>query len=153
MPDGMRGDMIGFRHDVHVERLKALLRIGNGTLPVLQDCIIDTGAPFSVFPEKEWKRFATDITWLTADDNSPLPPWLTSVRGMTGGSVRCRPGVIDVQIIDLSCNAVQPLSIVALFAFDGGQLKNILLGLDGGALARHRFELIYKTRRAWLYEA
>jgi hypothetical protein len=133
-----------------MERLKALLRIDSRGQSVVQDCIVDTGATITIFPEKEWKRFASRIVWLRAANNAPLAPWLTSVSGMTGGSVPCNPGLVSVQIMDVSGNSLSPKTIIALFARDGGQLKNILLGLDGNFLAACRFKVHYDRQGAWL---
>jgi len=41
-------------------RVYTLMRIGKRS-QFAQDCIIDTGAPVTIFPLKQWKHFAEDI--------------------------------------------------------------------------------------------
>jgi|ERR1051326_855294 hypothetical protein len=136
---------------IYLERIRALLRIGK--LGVTQDCIVDTGAPITIFPEKEWRRFASEIVWLTTPQGVTLPRWLTVVCGMTGGSFMCRPGAIEVQIIDLDGRSLLPSTLVCLFTSDAGRLKNIILGLDGGTLSGRRCEIQYDARLAWLVQS
>lgn len=66
---------------VHYERIKALLEIG-ATGRWRQDCLVDTGATLSVFPEKQWKSFQNDINWLyVPGSGGALPGWITKVPG------------------------------------------------------------------------
>lgn len=44
---------------IHYVRIKALLEIGGA---VRQDCLVDTGAILSVFPERIWKSFERKVT-------------------------------------------------------------------------------------------
>jgi hypothetical protein len=137
---------------VYIERLMGLLRISDSMPPITQDCVIDTGAYLSLFPEKTWKRFSSHVEWLDKD-GAQLPEWLCRVKGTTGGSVPCRPGLIRIQILDLESHALMPTTIVALFAADNGLLKHVVLGIGGGVFDHRRFVLVYDARSAWLAQA
>jgi hypothetical protein len=139
------------RRSVHIERLMGLLRISDAMPPIIQDCVFDTGAYLSVFPEKTWTRFSSHVEWLDKD-GAQLPEWLCRLTGTTGGSVPCRAGLIRIQIIDFEKHALRPTTIVALFAADNGLLKQVVLGIGGGVFQHHRFVLEYDTQSAWLTE-
>jgi hypothetical protein len=67
--------------EAHYERIKGLLAIGHAGQGK-QDGIVDTGAPLSLFPHREWERFANEITWLyNPGDRGDLPDWLAKVTG------------------------------------------------------------------------
>ena len=64
-------------HNVSVRRLKGTLQIGNIIKPVLEDCLIDTGAYLSVVPKNVWEgKVKDDIHWLAKEADPLLPAWL-----------------------------------------------------------------------------
>jgi hypothetical protein len=77
---------------------------------------------------------------------------LTKIRGLTGGEIRCRLGIVEVRLRDLESRCIGPISIVAKFAEDNNRLGNSLLGLGGGILAGRRLYLHYDQNSAWLVE-
>jgi len=139
--------------EAHYERIKALLAIGPAG-QVKQDCIVDTGAPLSLFPQREWERFENEITWLyKPGDRGDLPDWLAKVTGLGAQSVACRIGKIRIQILEMRLTlpptSSPPVEIIAKFPEDNGAYKQILLGLGGGAFEKWRFILDYPNSRAW----
>ena len=48
---------------IYYERIKAFMEIGTST-QLRQDCLVDCGAVLSLFPEKRWRQFQSEITWL-----------------------------------------------------------------------------------------
>lgn len=81
-------------------RLFTMLRVGLQARQVAQS-IIDTGAPLTVFPRKIWRRFASEIEWLSLPAAQATVSWLTNLRGRTGGRSRCRIGRVWVEAFDL----------------------------------------------------
>jgi hypothetical protein len=138
-------------------RLFTLIRIGGARTPRIRECLIDTGAPLSVFPEWEWRLFAAEVEWLAPAPGHPFPWWLTRFTGMTGGSCPCRPGRIVAEPVGYGPGA-QVLSatpLVALFAEDGSRPEDedrhrILMGLHGGILEGRRLIVEADARQAWL---
>src|SRR5262245_40872734 len=92
-------DAQGTRITLPFLRVFGLLRIGRGTRYV-HDCIIDIGAPLTVFPRSHWQHFARDVEWLSPVGASP-GSWLTNVYGRTGGRGLCRVGRVDVGALDV----------------------------------------------------
>jgi hypothetical protein len=134
---------------IYHERIRATLAIGN-TGQVKKDCLVDTGSILSVFPEKTWKQFQSDITWLyTAGSPTHLPDWLTSVTGLGAQPVDCGIGRVRIQIVELpSLRYSPPVEIVAKFPLDQGKFPQILLGLGGGAFSHWKLHLDYANLAA-----
>lgn len=139
------------RRRLHIERLMGLVRISDASPPIVQDCIVDTGAFLTIFPQSKWTRFSKHVQWLEYPGIS-LPDWLCRMRGTTGGSVPCRPGLIRLQLIDLENHAIPPSHVVSLFALDDGLLKQVVLGLGGGEFAGRSLEFDYDSQTAWFIE-
>lgn len=137
------------------ERIRALLDIGDSqehSKRVRQDCIVDTGAFLSIFPQKQWERFEGDVTWLyTPGDEGEYPDWLIKVTGLGAESVDCRIGKIKLRIFDRSfAIRTPPVEVLAKFPEDGGRYKQILLGLGGGALSEWQLVVDEGNADAWL---
>src|SRR5438128_427320 len=123
---------------IYYERIKALLEIG-ASAKIRDDCLVDTGAVLSVFPEKKWKIFEKDINWLyIPGSGAVLPDWIAKVTGLGAQPVDCRIGKIRIQIIELPLTTPPPkrspaLEVIAKFPYDNGAYSQILLGLGGEA--------------------
>jgi hypothetical protein len=140
---------------VHYERIKALLEIG-ATGRWRQDCLVDTGATLSVFPEKQWKNFQKDINWLyVPGSGGALLGWITKVTGLGAQAIDCGIGTIRLHIIELPIASPSPtrspeVEIIAKFAHDGGVYPQILLGLGGRAFVQWKLVVDSANGAAWL---
>lgn len=136
---------------VYYERISALLEIGISG-KCRQDCLVDTGAVLSVFPEKEWHRFASEINWLHPPGSpSNLPEWLVKVTGLGGVAIDCGIGKITIQIIELPSQRLSaPVEILAKFPLDKGAHTRILLGLGGKAFVQWKLVIDSSMPAAWL---
>src|SRR5688572_15780069 len=86
---------------VYYERIKAFLAIGNAG-QIRWDAIVDTGSFLSVFPEKRWRIFEPDITWICPPGSSVLlPDWLGKVTGIGAPAVDCGIGKMKIQIMEI----------------------------------------------------
>jgi hypothetical protein len=136
---------------VYYERNSALLEIG-ASGKCIQDCLVDSGAVLSVFPEKEWRRFASEIHWLhPPGSTSSLPEWLVKVTGLGGAAIDCGIGMIAIRIIELPSQRRSPsVPIIAKFPLDQGVYTRILLGLGGQAFVRWKLVIDSAAPAAWL---
>jgi hypothetical protein len=75
-PRSRSWDLPSGRLTACLERLQVILRIdlGSGKQPYSQNCLVDTGAFLSLFPEYEWRQFAAQILWLTLPNLPHAPP-------------------------------------------------------------------------------
>jgi hypothetical protein len=117
-----------------------------------KDAIVDSGSYLTIFPEAYWQKVVERITELKSSNGGPLPPWLTTVKGIGGARIPCRPGLLLVRLLDRNGRVLPPTNIVALFASDAGTLKHIVVGLDGGLLREHGMELVFDGQKVWLTE-
>lgn len=125
----------------------ALFRIVSDERPaILREAVVDTGSPMTVFPQKEWARFQHNIRWLTRPNDPTVPKWCRQFSGVAGGSFPCRLGVVSIEFYDNVGGRVGPAEIVAMFALDRGQMRDILIGLGGGTFSNRRFEVLYDTQ-------
>jgi hypothetical protein len=136
---------------VYYERIRALLAIGNSG-QVKKDALVDTGSILSVFPEKVWKQFQSDITWLhTAGGPTHLPDWLTKVTGLGAQPVDCGIGRVKIQIVEMPSLRYSPaVEILAKFPLDQGKYSQILLGLGGDAFSYWKLYLDCANQEAWV---
>lgn len=58
---------------------------------------------------------------------------------------------LSAEIVGDENRAIAPSHIVSLFASDGGLLKQVVLGLGGGAFAGKRLEFDYDSQTAWFF--
>jgi hypothetical protein len=139
----------------YYERIKALLEIGNAA-KIRDDCLVDTGAVLSVFPEKKWKTFEKDIHWLYVPGaGAVIPDWIATVTGLGAQPVKCRIGKTTIRIIELPLTPPQPkyspvVEIIAKFPYDNGAYSQILLGLGGNAHLGWKMTIDSANSRAWL---
>jgi hypothetical protein len=134
-------------------RLFALIRIGLQARR-LADCIIDTGAPLTVFPRQAWNRFASEIEWLTLPPAQVKDSWVTNLRGRTGGTSECRIGRIFVEAFDVEdgLRFLPGSSVLAQFEEKETAEDRIIVGLYGGILEGRRLILEPDLRQAWIEE-
>jgi hypothetical protein len=133
-------------HELHLEQFIALFRVVGQKQPyVVREAVVDTGASMSVFPQKEWELFE-GINWLTQLNDPALPKWCRRFRGVAGGSFSFRFGTVSIEFYDHLRGRVGPLKIVGMFAFDNGQMRDILLGLGGGTFSKRRLEMDYDAQ-------
>lgn len=139
---------------VYHERLKAMLAIGNSG-QIKQDCIVDTGAPLTIFPQRQWERFENDVTWLyIPGSHTGLPDWLTKVTGLGAQPLDCRIGKVKIQVIEWPCSTPPVTSpqieITAKFPEDNGAYSNILFGIGGAAFENWKLVVDYANSQSWL---
>jgi len=91
----------------------------------------------------DWQLFEPEITWLTTLNDPEVPSWCSRFSGVTGGRIRRRLGVVPVEFYDHLGGRLGLAPIVAMFAFDNGQMRDTLVGLGGGPFTKRRLELIY----------
>ncbi len=131
---------------LHLEQLLVWIRIIRRQPPhALREAVVDTGAPMTVFPQTEWQLFAQEVTWLTGLNDPNVPTWVRQFSGVAGGTIPCRLGTVPIEFFDHLGGRVGPTEIVAMFAFDNGQMRDILVGLGGGPFVKRRLEMIYDT--------
>ncbi len=136
---------------LHLEQVIALFRIVGSQVPaVLREGVVDTGAPMTVFPQKEWERFEPEIRWLTGPNDPTVPKWCRQFSGVSGGTISCRLGLISLEFFDALGGRVGPVEIIAMFAYDNGRMRDILVGLGGGTFTKRRLEMIYDDQNIWL---
>ena len=141
-------------HHIHSERILALIRIAGR---LLREAVVDTGAPLTVFPEATWRQFQNDVRWLTRRNDPAVPEWCRSFGGVAGGVIHCRIGVVSIEVLSIKKHRIGPeqlgpSDLLAMFAFDGGRAREILLGLGGGFFANRRLEFIYDSASVVLRE-
>jgi hypothetical protein len=141
-------DALGGQFSIPFLRVFSYIRVGMRQ-PYVQDCIIDIGAPLSVFPLYHWRKFASEIEWLTPTGGAS---WLTAFSGKTGGSSRCRPGRVLVAAFDRErpSNRLASVPIIALFEQTYTPDDRILIGLHASILTGRLFTLDEERREGWL---
>jgi hypothetical protein len=146
-------DARGQRTELPFLRVFAMIRVGR-TAREVADCVIDTGAPLTVFPRVQWKKFANDIEWLSVGPGRSPSSWVTNLWGRTGGSSRCKVGRVDVEAFELErgLRSLPPVSVLAQFEEEDSADDRILTGLFGGILEGRRLVLEPDLRQAWLEE-
>jgi hypothetical protein len=142
-------DASGGQFSIPFLRVFSYLRVGLRK-PLVQECIIDIGAPLSVFPLVHWRRFASEIEWLTP--TAVGPSWLTGFSGRTGGSSPCRAGRVHVAAFDRErpSNQLAPVPIIALFEQAQNPDDRILIGLHASILTGRVLTLDEERRDGWL---
>jgi hypothetical protein len=139
---------------IYYERIKALLEIGSSSI-VHQDCLVDLGAVLSVFPEKIWKTFAKQVSWLyVPGSGSKLPDWISKVTGLGAQPIECSIGKVNIQIVELPlaspARRSPAVEVIAKFAHDNGVYPQILLGLGGKAFLDWKLVVNSANAQAWL---
>ncbi len=134
-------------------RLSGLLMLGERTR-LFTDSLIDTGAPLTIIPQAQWKRFEHDIEWLVLPPAAVQISWLTNVSGWAGGARRCRAGRVSMTALDLGPPRLDlpPVQAIALFAEDSQADDRIVVGLHAGILESRRLIVESDLRQAWLEE-
>jgi hypothetical protein len=131
-------------------RTFSYLRI-EGPTRYVHECVIDTGAPLTVFPHAHWQQFAADVEWLTVSGNQPRS-WLTNLRGKTGGSCPCRVGRVLVTAFDLEHprQELAPVQVIAQFELRASSDDRIIVGLHASILQGRKVTADPDGRDAWL---
>jgi len=131
-------------HVLHLEQIIIWMRIFKRQRPhLLREGVLDTGSPITVFPEKEWRQFDTEISWITAPNDPNVPPWCRQFGGAAGGRIPCRIGLVSIEFFDHLGGRTGPTDLVAMFARDNGVMRDILIGLGGGPFTKRRFDFTY----------
>src|SRR5262245_23850524 len=86
--------------EVWRERVKALLVIGRRSQRI-RESLVDTGAVLTVFPRSVWTEFEGEIDWVDVKSETKRRDWTKSITGLSGGSVPCRLGRVQMRIVDL----------------------------------------------------
>jgi hypothetical protein len=132
-------------------RLFTILRVGLQARQVEQS-IIDTGAPRTVFPRKAWRQFTSEIEWLSLPAAQATASWLTNLRGRTGDKSRCRIGRVWVEAFDLQRPQRFLPGARILAQFEEKELpdERVITGLYGGILEGRRLIVEPDLRQAWI---
>jgi hypothetical protein len=127
-------------------RVLGLLEIAGRTL----EYVLDLGSPPSAFPLGIWQPISQQIQWPLAEQ---IPPWANHIRGLGGGVVPVKLGVLAVRLVDLEGTAKsRPFLLIALFAREDVKGFNTpILGLGGGVYAGRRLDL-HETE-GWIVES
>jgi hypothetical protein len=127
-------------HDIIPNRIMASIQLLGLTNPT--DAIVDTGAPYSVFPYHVWSNVACHVNFLSATSVQTLLEvgvrkarrriYVDRVAGLGGGWFPARYGVAEVRILDLAGPALitesggamqkvpgRTITVLAAFAYDG----------------------------------
>lgn len=134
-------------------RVYSVIRIGLRSRQVA-DCVIDTGAPLSVFPRQTWETIADEIEWLNLPSGRAKESWVVNLRGRTGGQSKCRIGRIFAELFDLE-RPQQFLpgdNIIAQFEEQRFPDDRIIIGLHGGILDHRRLILQPDLQGGWIEE-
>lgn len=126
--------------EIHRERLVALYYLFGKRTPI-HECLIDTGALLTVLPQRIWEPHTAEIEWL-APHAWGIPSSLTSINGLTGGSIACRIGIVDLNLIDTKKRELRR-RVVAKCALDGEEMRQALFGLGGNTYEGSRLHLGY----------
>ena len=120
------------------------------------DCIIDTGAPVSVFPRKIWASWPPGtIEWLEPSDEYARR--LTGVKGISGDKATARLGCVTVSLWNLHPSRLtlvvetKPFEIIAKFISADSGCDRVAFGMVGNAMERwQRLEVDFATDTAQL---
>ncbi len=134
-------------------RVYGHVRMGERTR-YAQDCIVDTGAPLTIFPVRQWKHFADEIEWLSPSSLATAS-WLTHISGKTGGECPCRIGYVLGEPFDLGppLHFLKPSKILAFFEEAPSGDDQIIVGLHAGILAGRRLIVEPSSGEAYLEDA
>jgi hypothetical protein len=143
-------DQQGVRIVLPFLRVNGVLRVGRRAHSPC-DCIIDIGAPLTVIPRLHWRRFASDIEWLTTVPGS-AQSWVTNVYGRTGGNAPCRIGRVEVVAVDVFQPSLTLASVpvIALFEQQLPVDDRILIGLHASILQRRRLHVDPDAAEGWI---
>jgi hypothetical protein len=118
-------------------QLRCLVRLPNLTMP--RDGIIDTGSPFTWFPEAIWRHFQPGVDY----EELPFEPGYTAPRGQTAGwnfTFRMARMLQPIGLHDLSTE-LERHGVIAQFANGNPPIPPgsqrpavVVIGLWGGLL-------------------
>lgn len=131
-PDGSLDSLTGLRLIAAANLMPVLVRgLGSGKYAIT-DCIVDTGAYFSIIAERLWRRFVPGfVTPLPFDARTP--PLLRHVT-IGGGTFPYELGELTIRLEDRDRNHLS-VTFIAKLAHDRGRLSvPFTLGLRGGVL-------------------
>ena len=122
----------------------------------VQECIIDTGAPFSVFPRKTWGSWPEGtVEWL--EPSNEKARLATEVKGITGDIADARLGRVKIILWNLDPERPQsvietaPFTILAKFMTTDSTSDRAVFGMAGNALERwQKLDIDFHADEAWL---
>jgi hypothetical protein len=131
-PDGSLDSLPGLRPVAFANLMRVLVPGPGAVKYAVTDCVIDTGAYFSIIAEDLWRQFVPGfVTPLPFDARTP--PALRSVT-IGGGTFSYELGELTIRLEDRDHNHLT-VTFIAKLAQDGGRLSSALtLGLRGGVL-------------------
>lgn len=130
--DGSLDSLPGLRVVAAANLMRVLVPGPTAGRYAITDCVLDTGAYFSIISERLWRRFIPGfVTPLPFDVRTP--PLLRTVT-IGGGSFPYELGELTIRLEDRDRNHLS-ITFIAKLAHDGGRLTTPLtLGLCGGVL-------------------
>jgi hypothetical protein len=131
-PGGVLDSLPSLRLIAYANFLR-VLRPGRPSGPfAITECIVDTGAHFSIVAERLWRRFLPGVVTPLPFD-ALTPPHLRTTS-IAGGTYPYELGELTIQFEDQNRSALS-VTVVAKLTRDGGKLPlPITLGLRGGLL-------------------
>lgn len=131
-PDGSLDSLPGLRLVAFANLMQVLVPGPGAGRYAITDCVLDTGAYFSIIAERLWRRFIPGfVTPLPFDARTPPP--LRTVT-IAGGTFPYDLGELTIRLEDRDRTHLS-VTLVAKFARDGGRLAvPFTLGLRGGFL-------------------
>ncbi len=149
-PDFRVFDPAGGTLGIPRTRFRCLVKVPGQSRPY--DAIIDTGAPFIIFPEKVWSRFRAGVDFDFLPPVAPLPPALVAGWQFAYHFARFR---VTLTLTDTGLTASVPRpGVIAQFAVGDPPgwraVPPIIVGLWGGLLegGSVRIERDARTYRA-----
>ncbi len=128
-------------------RIHCAFLLETANTKMFREGVIDTGAKFTVVPEKIWKGIETEIDWLEATY------YPTPLR-IIGGTYPFRFGRVQVTPIQPDLNLrLDTKVIIAQFPQDGGNLRHVIFGLGGGFFEDRQLSVNVSLNEAWLEQA
>lgn len=127
-------------------RLHCAFLVGAPGQAHFRQALVDTASELSLFPERHWRAFESQIEWLT-------DRIISKKARVGGGEFPFRLGRITITVIQADLNAqLAPAPLLAQFVNDDEKLGHALLGLGGGFLRQRRLVIDPDLREARLEE-
>lgn len=129
-PDGSQIRIMPMRLITYANLLRSLRPSPISGQVAISKCIVDTGAPLSIIPERIWRLFIPGLVTPLAFDPS-MPPGYRSVT-IGGGTFPYSLGEISLRLQDLQ-GTIMDVKLIAKLTIDGGRYPlPLTLGLRGG---------------------
>ena len=131
------------RINIQSVRILCNLRVAPlGQLPRCHECLIDTGAPISVIPQKVWTEWPAGFIEWFEPENENAKRALSVQQGVNGKPVSALLGRIKISLWTDARDrpqeriATEPFEIIAKFVQEESTFNRAVLGFGGNAMER-----------------